>query len=211
MEWRVERPQNLALVALALTAGPGAAAAQDSAGVKRICLAPATVEASASSDAAIGAVQEAFTTYLSGPTLATQPLKARLTSQVRQEAQQAGCRHLLLTTVKHEKKRGSGLLGRVAAGAVQQGAWEAGMGSGSAAGRIAGQAAYGAAGAAATAAYASTFQAKDELSLSYRLESPEGKVLAEDKEKRKAKADGEDLLTPMVEKAAEAVAAVVLR
>jgi hypothetical protein len=211
MEWRVGTPRAFALVALALTAGPGAATGQDSVGVKRICLAPATVEASASSDAAIGAVQEAFTTYLSGPTLATQPLKARLTSQVRQEAQQAGCPYLLLTTVKHEKKRGSGLLGRVAAGAVQQGAWEAGMGSGTAAGRIAGQAAYGAAGAAATAAYASTFQAKDELSLSYRLESPEGKVLTEDKEKRKAKADGEDLLTPMVEKAAEAVAGVVSR
>lgn len=211
MDRRVEGSRNFGLVVLVMMAAPGTASAQDSAAVKRICLAPATVEASASSDAAIGAVQEAFTTYLSGPTLATQPLKARLTSQVRQEAHQAGCPYLLLATVKHEKKRGSGILGRVAAGAVQQGAWEAGMGSGSAAGRIAGQAAYGAAGAAATAAYASTFHAKDELTLSYRLESPEGKVLAEDRDKRKAKADGEDLLTPLVEKAAEAIAGVVSR
>jgi hypothetical protein len=88
---------------------------------------------------------------------------------------------------------------------------EAGVASGTAGGRIAGQAAYGAAGAAATTAYASTFQAKDELSLTYRLESPDGKALVEGKEKRKAKADGEDMLTPMVEKAAGAVAAAVSR
>jgi hypothetical protein len=198
------------LVGIALMGKVAAGAAQDSAAVRRICLAPASVEASASSDAAIGAVQEAFTSYLAGPTLTTQALKARLASQVRQEAQQAGCRYLLLTTVKHEKKRGSGLLGRMAAGAAQQGAWEAGMGSGSTAGRIAGQAAYGAAGQAAHN-YASNFHAKDELTLTYRLESADGKVLAEGKEKRKAKADGEDLLTPMAEKAAEAVAGAVAR
>ena len=205
-----KRSCNFACGILALVTGTNAAA-QDSAGATRVCLAPSAVEASASTDAAINATREAFTAYLTGPTLQTQALKARLAAQVRQEAQQAGCRYLLLTTVKHEKKRGSSLLGRVAASAAQQGAWEAGSASGTAGGRIAGQAAYGAAGAAATTAYAGTFQAKDELSLTYRLESPDGKALVEGKEKRKAKADGEDMLTPMVEKAAGAVAAAVSR
>lgn len=205
-----ERSYSFACGILALMAGADAAA-QDSAGVRRICLAPSAVEASASTDAAVNAVREAFTAYLTGPTLQTQALKARLAAQVRQEAQQGGCPYLLLTTVKHEKKRGSGLFGRVAAGAAQQGAWEAGAASGTVGGRIAGQAAYGAAGAAATTAYAGTFQAKDELSLTYRLESPDGKALVEGKEKRKAKADGEDMLTPMVEKAAGEVAAAVSR
>ena len=210
MQVVVMKSRIVPLVCLILAGMVGASTAQDSAGMRRICLAPASVEASASSDAAIGAVQEAFTSYLAGPTLETQALKARLASQVRQEAQQAGCPYLLLSTVKHEKKRGSGLLGRVAAGAAQQGAWEAGVASGSTAGRIAGQAAYGAAGAAAYS-YASNFHAKDELTLAYRLESPDGKVVDEGKEKRKATADGEDLLTPMVQEAAEAVAGAVQR
>ena len=210
MQVAVTRSRIVPLAAVLLAGSAGAAAAQDSAAVRRVCLAPATVEASASSDAAIGAVQEAFTSYLAGPTLTTQVLKARLASQVRQEAAKASCPYLLLSNVKHEKKRGSGLLGRMAAGAAQQGAWEAGAASGSTAGRIAGQAAYGAAGQAAYN-YASNFHAKDELTLAYRLESPDGKVVAEGKEKRKAKADGEDLLTPMVEKAAEEVAGAVAR
>jgi hypothetical protein len=200
----------LPLVCLALTAGAPAGTAQDSAGVRRICLAPPSVEGGAGSDAGIGAVQEAFASYLSGPTLGTRPLKARLASQVREEAKQAGCPYLLLTTVKHEQKRGGGFLGRVAAGAAQQGAREAGVGAGSTAGRIAGHAAYDAAGAAASN-YAANVHAKDELTLTYRLESPDGKVLAEGKEKRKAKADGEDLLTPMVQQASEAVAGAVSR
>jgi hypothetical protein len=209
MEIAVRKVPSLALIPFALAAGTGVAA-QDTTNMRRICLAPAAVETSASSDAAVNAVREAFTTYLTGPTLQAQALQARLASQVRLEARQAGCPFLLLTTVKHEKKRGSGLLGRVAAGAAQQGAWEAGVASGSTAGRIAGHAAYGAAGVAASN-YAATFHAKDELTLSYRLESPDGKALAEGKDKRKAKADGEDMLTPLVEKAAEAVAEAVSR
>ena len=65
-----------------------------------------------------------------------------------------------------------------------------------------------AAGAAAGAAsdYAANSQVKDELTLKYRLESAAGKVLIEKADERKAKSDGEDLLTPLVRPAAEAVA-----
>lgn len=185
-----------------------ALAAQDSTQVTRICLAPASVEASSgSATAASDAAREAFTSYLTGPSLRPEPLKARLESQAKEEAKQAGCPYLLLTTIKHVQKRsGGGLLGRMAAGAAQQGAWEAGVASGSAAGRIAGQAAYGAAGQAAYN-YAVTIHSKDELTLGYRLETADGKVLVEKRDKRKAKQDGEDLLSPMVEKAAEEIVA----
>ena len=184
------------------------ATAQDSASATRICLAPTNVEASSgSTTAAIDASREAFTAYLTGPSLRAEPLKSRLASQVKEEAKQAGCPFLLLTTMKHVQKRsGGGWLGRAAAGAAQQGAWEAGVASGSTAGRIAGQAAYGAAGQAAYN-YAVTIHDKDELTLNYRLETPDGKGLVEEKDKRKAEQDGEDLLTPMVEKAAEKIVA----
>ena len=109
------------------------AAAQEAAAPSRICLAPTSVEsASGSATAASDAARETLTAYLTGPSLEAKPLQARLASQVREEARQAGCPYLLLTTLKHEHKRGGGgLLGRAAAGAVQQGAWEAGAASGS--------------------------------------------------------------------------------
>jgi hypothetical protein len=184
--------------------------AQDGQSVTRICLAPASVEgASGSAASAMDAVRETFSSYLTGPSLRADPLKARLASQVKEEAKQSGCPYLLLTTIKHVQKRGGGgLLGRMAAGAAQQGAWEAGVASGSTAGRIAGHAAYGAAGQAAYD-YASSTRNKDEMTLGYRLETPDGKVLVEKKDKRKASQDGEDLLTPLVENASEALVAAI--
>jgi hypothetical protein len=53
---------------------------------------------------------------------------------------------------------------------------------------------------------AQSTKAKDELSLEYRLQSPDGKVqLGPETEKRTAKTDGEDLLTPAVLRAAETI------
>jgi hypothetical protein len=208
----VRSPSFLCRVLAAAVASPGLLgaplAAQDSAAVTRICLAPASVESSTGSATSAGdAVRETFAGYLTGPSLRAEPLKARLASQVKQEAKLAGCPYLLLTTIKHVRKRsGGGLLKRMAAGAAQQGAWEAGAASGSAAGRIAGHAAYGAAGQAAHD-YAYTIRNKDEVTLGYRLEMPDGKVLIEKRDKRKAEQDGEDLLTPMVQAASEAIAA----
>jgi hypothetical protein len=78
--------------------------------------------------------------------------------------------------------------------------------SGSAAGRIAGSAAYGGLTQAAYN-YAATVRNKDELTLGWRLEAADGRVLLEKREKRNAKSDGEDLLTPLVQQAAEQVVA----
>jgi hypothetical protein len=123
------------------------------------------VEASNNATAAADAVRETFVAFLTGPSLKSEPLKARLESQVKEEAKQAACPYLLLTTLKLATKRsGGGLLGQVAAGAVRQGAWEAGATSGSAAGRIAGSAAYGGINQAAYT-YAATIRNKDEVSL----------------------------------------------
>jgi hypothetical protein len=201
------------VAAVALLSGVAApAAAQSEPTVTQICLAPATVVAAPNGVDPLTAVSEAFTSFLTGPTLAVQPLTARLQSQVRQEAKHAGCQFLLLPTVKHERKSGGrGLLGKAAAGAVQQGAWAvSGAAGGSAATRIAAGAAAGAA-SGAIHDYSSNFRQQDELMLSFRLESTEGKVLLEKSEKRKAKADGEDVLTPMTQRAAEAIAEAVAK
>jgi len=134
-----------------------------------------------------------------------QPLSARLQSQVREEAKLAGCQFLLLPSLKHERKTGGGLLGKVAGGAVQQGAWAVTGSTGSTLGRVAVGAAAGAA-SSAVSDYAYSSRQKDELTLSYRLEGAGGRVLLDKSEKRKAKSDGEDLLTPVAQRAAEQIA-----
>jgi len=198
---------NTALLLLVLPLAT--AAAQDppaAPAVAQICLAPATVEAAPNGVDPVAAVGAAFSTFLSGPSLAVQPLSSRLQSQARQEAKLGGCGFLLLTTVRHERKTGGGFLGKVAGGAVQQGAWAVtGSVGGSTVGRVAAGAVAGAASSSIND-YAMASRQKDELTLKYRLEDAGGKVLAEGSDKRKAKADGEDLLTPAAQKAAEAIA-----
>ena len=192
---------------------PLAAGAQATApAVTHICLAPAAVEATPNGVDPVSAVRDAFTSFLTGPTLSVQPLTARLQSQARQEAKIAGCTFVLLPTVKHERRTGGGsLLGRMAGGAAQQGAWAVtGAVGGSVAGRVAAGAAAGAV-SSAVSGYASQSRQEDELTLSYRLENADGKELLKKSEKRKAKADGEDLMTPLAQKAAEAIASAVVK
>jgi len=189
------------------------AIAQDTPAAPQICLAPASVESNVGNAAdAMTAVRESFTSFLAGPTLVTKPLNSRLESQVREEAKTASCPYLLLSTVKHERKTsGGGLLHRMIGSAAQQGAWSAaGAASGSIPGRIAATAAAEAASAAA-AAYANSVRVEDEITLRYRLEASDGRVLVNASDKRKAKSNGEDMLTPLVQHAAEAVAAAVAK
>ena len=199
-----------AIILLILTAD--VAAAQQEGTVTRICLAPASVEASSGdATAAIDAARETFNAFLTGPSLKAEPLKSRLESQAREEAKQAACPWTLFTSLKVvSKKSGGNLLGQVAAGAVREGAYAAGQATGTTAGRVAGSAVYSAANQAAWN-YATTTRNKDELTLGYRLESAEGMVLLDKKEKRQAKADGEDLLTPLVQTASEQIVAAAKR
>jgi len=197
------------VVALLSVAVPAAAGAQEKPGAQ-ICLAPTRVEGSIGDAAKVSdAVRESLTSFLTGPSLGVSALSARLESQVREEAVNAKCRYVLFTVAKHQRKQGGGLLGRAAGGAVQQGAWRAaGEIGGSEVGRIATHAAAGAAGAAASDLAYNT-RSRDEMGLSYRLESADRKVQTEKTVKRKASSDGEDLLTPLAQQAAEAVAAAV--
>lgn len=179
-------------------------------GAAQICVAPASALMAGSSSAdASAAVTEMFKSYLTGPTLSVALLTARLASQAREEAKRADCRFVLFVSIKHERKSETrGILGRVASRAAQDAAWSAGVSASSAAGRVAAGAVAGAASAAA-ANIATTTKVRDEMELSYRLESGTGAVIAENKANRKAKSDGEDLLTPLVEHAAEEIATAV--
>src|SRR5438045_3251807 len=127
------RPVLYLIVLLPLSS----ASAAERGDTTRICLGPTTVEAAVGSAAtAASAVREAFTSFLAGPSIGVTPLSARLQSQAREEARQASCRYVLLTTMKHEQKHGSGFMRRMMGSAAQQGAWAVGTSAGSGAGRV---------------------------------------------------------------------------
>jgi hypothetical protein len=201
----------LLIIVPAVGGAQASGAAASTPGKSHICLAPASVEtASGTAAQAMTAVKETFTSFLTGPTLEVAPLQSRLPSQAKAEAKAASCPYVLYTTLKQTHKGGGGpnLLGRAAAGAVQGGASAAGGLVGSPGGAVAANAAGGAAGGAASS-YGSSTQSKDEMTLSTRLENADGKVLVDETDKRSAQSNGEDMLTPLAEKAATAVANAV--
>ena len=201
---------------LSLCAFPAVVAAQGTPAVgasqgKRVCIAPATIESAPNADGAMTAVRDALSGFLTGPGIAPVALQSKLQSLVREEAKQSNCTYLLIPTFKHvHKTGGSNILGRAAASAAASGVSQVTGSASGVAGRVAANAAQGVAYQAASN-YAYGTKTKDEMTLGYRLESPTGQTLLEDKTTRKAESDGEDVLSPLVRQAAEKIAAVVMK
>ena len=150
------------------------------------------------------AVRDLFVSYLAGPSIRSIPLDARLPSQAALEAGQKGCGHVLLPSVT-KKKRSGGKFGGAMGQAIGTAAWH--IPYGGSAGTAAGRAA-AIAGAHTVSNLASETRRKDEITLDYRVGTPESVVNARAiSAKAKAKVDGEDLLTPLVERAAQDVLA----
>jgi hypothetical protein len=152
------------------------------------------------------ALQQLFVSDLSGPTSRVIALEARLPSQAGEEASQKHCDRLL--SAKLTRKRGGrGMLGKVFVDAASTAVWLMPGGATVGSAVVRGVAL---AGAQAVGTLALTTKAKDELRLEYRLTSPDGSARFGPKtDKAKAQTDGEDLLTPMVRRASEAIAADV--
>ena len=89
-------------IRLALVLPFATATAQERPAGARICLAPTKAEmAAGNTESAVTAVRETFTSFLTGPSLSVTPLSARLQSQAREEAKQASCPYVLITSIKH--------------------------------------------------------------------------------------------------------------
>jgi len=155
---------------------------------------------------AVQAVRDTFSTFLNGPRLTVTALTARLESQVREEARQGECVYLLLTSLTH-KRKGRGVFSKIATDSGNSTLFRIPAGS-TVASDIAIAAATGAASGALRVA--AEIKEKDELRLEYRLEEPDqSRVIVEKIEKAKASADGQDVLTPLVQKAAETIATAI--
>jgi hypothetical protein len=154
-----------------------------------------------------GGLRDLTSSFLKGPSLRTVALEARLADQALEEARGQGCGSVLTITLT--RKRGGGGLGRALGDAAGAAAWHLPYGGSTAKSTAIRSAAI--AGTAATSTMASNTRAKDELQIEYRLASSAGVTLREGKDRAKASADGEDLVTPLVERMAGAVAAATPR
>lgn len=155
------------------------------------------------------AVRNDFAKYLNAPNIEVVTLAARVPSAALDEARQSQCDYILNVSMNLKKGGGGGMFGR-AIGNV----------AGAAAGHIpgGGTAASGAARSAAitgvytTAVVVGSIKAKDELSLEYKLDRVENtNTVVTNTAKAKAKSDGEDILTPQIEAAAQAILNAVRR
>ena len=143
--------------------------------------------------------------YLGGPSLEAVPLTAMLPSQIDAEAKQKECDYIVYSAVNQKAaSSGLGLLRKAMpmASMIPM----VGMAAG-AAGAIATTAvASAAAQEASSIAVSGAVKAKSEVTFDYKLVAPgnDAPILA-NSTKAKAKADGEDVITPLIEQAATAI------
>lgn len=152
-------------------------------GVLRIGLLLPNVQMSSGNAAqAAEALRNSFASYLKGQNVEVITLSARLPPLAIEEARQSQCDYILSASMNVKKGGGGSMFGRriadIAAGAT---------------GRIPST------GSAASGA----IKAKDEVTLEYKLDQVETtKTVLASKDKAKASSDGEDVISPLVQKAA---------
>jgi hypothetical protein len=148
-----------------------------------------------------GAIQNTLGEYLKGSRIEIVPLEAKLASAVSDEAREKQCDFILNATVSH-KKGGSGFGGMLKAVAPMMGNIipMAGGAGGAIAGSIASTVITTAAGATANV------KPKDEITLDISINPAGGGAAILTKQfKTKAKSGGEDIISPMIEQAAQAI------
>lgn len=150
------------------------------------------------------AVENTLADYLKSPSVELVELEAKLPSQIDAEAKQKECDFVIYATVSHKKGGGGGGFGmfsKVMAPAVGQ----VGIGhTGSVAGNVAGQIATTAIVSAGS--MSASVKQKDELTLEVKLQAPGNSTPAAAREfKSKARSAGEDIITPVVEQAAQMI------
>jgi hypothetical protein len=217
LSYYVSLAASLAFAATAPAAIAGQAPAP-AATKSRICLVlPKAQLGQGSSGADVGEpVRQTMIAYLSGPTVEIIPLAARIPVQVDAEAQQSACEYVLYTSVV--QKKGGGGFGKLLAAAApiasvmlpgvgglagNYGAIMAGQAVASAASAAAAQNAQQEAMEAINGASEQNIKKGDEVTLEYQLtKAGVTEPFATHSSSAKAKAKGEDLLSPLIEQTA---------
>jgi hypothetical protein len=149
------------------------------------------------------AVQNTLTGYLKAPNLEIVPIEAKLPSLIDGEAKQKECDYVIFVNVSH-KKGGGGGFGGMFGNALGSAVGRVGIGqTGSVAGNLAGQVATQAIVNATTVS--ANVKAKDQVTLELRLQQPGGAVVVAKQFTAKAKSNGDDIISQVVEPAAQAI------
>jgi hypothetical protein len=153
------------------------------------------------------AIQNTLADYLKAPNIELVRLEAKLPSAVDAEAKEKECDYVIYATVSH-KKGGGGMFGKMVGNIA--GAAVSGIGYGNTGAAVAGHAASTAIYTAA--AMSGNIKAKDEITLEYKLIPAGGaNPSLTNTVKAKAKSNGEDIITPLVEQAAQAIVATAAK
>lgn len=151
-----------------------------------------------------GAIQNTLTEYLKSPNVEVVQLESKLATAIDAEAKQKECDYVIYANVSHKKGGGGGMFGKVLGNIAGSAISQVGYGTGSVAGTVVGQAASQAVYTAAGAS--SNVKSKDEITLDVRLNTPGNTSPALSKQvKAKAKSNGEDIISPLIEQVAQAI------
>lgn len=154
------------------------------------------------------AIQNSLLSYLKGTKVEIVLLEAKLISALTEEAKQKECDYILTATTSHKKGGGGfGGFGKMLGSVVSQ----TGIGhTGSTAGNIVGQMATTAAVSASS--LSGNVKSKDELTLELAiLSTADNKSVLAKQFKTKAKSNGDDIISAIVEQAAQAIIDVVVK
>lgn len=154
-----------------------------------------------------GAIQNTLIEYLNNPKVEVVQLEAKDATEVDAEAKTKECDYVIFANVSH-KKGGGGMFGKMMSGIATSGIPVAGYGN--TAGTIAANVAVAAIYTAASVS--ANVKSKDEVSLEIKIQPTGSPAAIFTKQfKAKAKSDGEDIITPVAEQAAQAIIATVAK
>jgi hypothetical protein len=149
------------------------------------------------------AVRNTLADYLKTPKLEIVQLEAKLPSAIADEAKEKQCDYVIYANVSHKKGGGGGfgMFGKVLAPAIGA----TGLGNtGSTAGNIAGSVATRSIVSAGT--MSENVKSKDEITLDIKLvAAADNRTPLAKQYKGKAKSDGDDVISPLIEQAAQAI------
>ena len=153
------------------------------------------------------AIQNTLISFLKVPNVEVVTLGARLTSAIAAEAQEKECDYVINANVSH-KKGGGGGFGGMFGQALGSAIGRTGIGhTGSTAGNIAGQVATNAIVSATTVS--ANVKARDEVTLDLKLNKIDGTTALAQVYKAKAKQNGDDIISQIVEQAAQGIVGVI--
>lgn len=149
------------------------------------------------------AVQNTLGEYLKGTKIELIPLEAKLANLIDGEAKTKECDFVLYANVSH-KKGGGGGFGSMFGSIIAPAIGSVGLGhTGSVAGNIAVQATANAIVSAGTVA--ANVKSKDEITIDVKLNKTGGASALSKQYKNKAKSNGQDIITPLIEQLAMAL------